>query len=67
MTDAERLADAKEKLHELLTGKAVRVLVDQNGERVEYTAANRAQLQAYVNRLEARLNQTSCGPLQAYF
>ncbi|QTG12345.1 phage tail protein [Agrobacterium tumefaciens] len=56
MTLQERIADAKAALHDLMTGRRVRVVVDQNGERVEYSAANRADLSAYIAMLEAELS-----------
>lgn len=55
MTLLERLNEAKAALHDLMTGRAVRVVVDQNGERVEYSVANRANLLAYISALEAEL------------
>lgn len=55
MTLQERIADAKVALHDLMTGRRVRVVVDQNGERVEYSAANRADLSSYIAMLEAEL------------
>lgn len=50
-TKAELLADAENKYHQVLTGQAVRVFVDQNGERVEYTVANAGRLLAYIKSL----------------
>ncbi|WP_425962742.1 gpW family head-tail joining protein [Rhizobium nepotum] len=55
MTLQARLDEAKAALHDLMTGRAVRVVVDQNGERVEYSVANRANLSAYIAMLEAEL------------
>lgn len=55
MTLQQRLDEAKAALHDLMTGRAVRVVVDQNGERVEYSVANRANLMAYIAMLEAEL------------
>lgn len=46
------LADAKAKYHQLLTGQAVKVSVDRNGERVEFNTANRSALAEYVRELE---------------
>lgn len=69
MTNEERLADAKARQHELLTGQSVRVLVDQNGERIEYTAANREKLALYIQELEAAVNGKTLGnggPLGVY-
>lgn len=49
------LNDALNAYHQLNTGGSVRVVVDQNGERVEYTAANRQSLLAYIMRLQNAL------------
>lgn len=51
-----RLAQAEEAYHDLCTGQAIRVLVDQNGDRVEYTAATRQGLWAYILLLKSQLN-----------
>lgn len=65
MTLEEKLADAEVAYHELLLGRSARVFVDQNGERVEYTAANRDSLLAYINRLQREINTaTPKGPLR---
>lgn len=50
------LAEAKAAYHNLMTGTMPRVVVDQNGERVEFTAANKQALASYIASLEA-----SCG------
>ena len=50
-----KLAEAEKAYHELMLGQSVRVFVDQNGERVEYTAANKLALQSYINQLR-RIN-----------
>lgn len=54
----DQLTEAREAYHELVTGRAPRVVVDQNGERVEFTAANRQMLYLYIQRLEAELGLT---------
>jgi len=51
----QRLDEARTAYHLLQTGRSARVVVDQNGERVEFTAANRASLYAYIRELEAQL------------
>ena len=66
MTDAEKLADAKEALHQLLTGTRVVELTDQNGEKVVYNRLNLARLQAYIESLERTINPATGGPLQIY-
>jgi hypothetical protein len=47
-TNAENLAEAEAAYHNLMINGAVRVVVDQNGERVEYTAVNAKNLYAYI-------------------
>lgn len=54
-TDAQRLSDAKAAFHSLVTGQQARVVVDQNGQRVEFTAANRETLAAYIQTLNAKV------------
>lgn len=51
------LAEAMNAYHQLNMGGSVRVVVDQNGERVEYTAANRQSLLAWITRLQNALQQ----------
>lgn len=58
------LADAQKQYHLLLTGQAARVLVDQNGERVEFNRANSADLYAYILQLQAALG-VGCGDTAA--
>ena len=53
LTTAQQLADAQDKYHKLQTGQLARVFVDQNGERVEFTAANRQALYRYILSLQA--------------
>lgn len=52
MTFAEKLAEAEEAFHALMTGKAASVYVDQNGERVEYTRGSAADLRSYIGELK---------------
>lgn len=52
-----RLADARQSYHQLAIGNAARVIVDQNGERVEFTASNKGTLAAYIVSLESQLSQ----------
>lgn len=51
MTLSEKIADAEMKYHEVATGQSPRVVVDQNGERVEYTPANMTRLFNYLQSL----------------
>lgn len=56
----EMLQEARKSYHNLMMGLSPRVIVDQNGERVEYTAANGPKLYAYIQQLESALG-TACG------
>lgn len=69
LTTEQKLEDAEKAYHDLLTGRALRVVVDRNGERVEFTAANRQMLKAYIDELRTALglNPTPGGPLQFLF
>lgn len=67
-TLAEQLAEAQAAYHDLQIGKAVRVFVDQNGERLEYTSANRSALLVYINDLKAQITPpASSGPMRSFF
>ncbi len=67
------LDDAQAAYHALQTGQQPRVFVDQNGERVEYTVANRLSLLAYIKTLQSQIaGQASCtgtpsGPVRFLF
>ena len=52
------LTQAKAQYHALMTGTAPRVVVDRDGSRVEYSAANKQLLYAYIQELEALLGCT---------
>lgn len=58
------LDEALQAYHQLNTGGSVRVVVDQNSERVEYTAANRQSLLAWIMRLQNALK--SPNPCSAF-
>jgi hypothetical protein len=66
-TPAELLADAKAAYHALVTGKQASVVVDQNGERVEFTRASATTLAAYIAQLETGSGRVSRGPLNPFF
>lgn len=51
-----RLTEARTKRHEIATGRAIKRFVDQNGETVEYSAANLGDLDTYIRSLEELLN-----------
>ncbi|WNO28872.1 putative head-tail adaptor [Stenotrophomonas phage vB_SmaS_Bhz60] len=50
------LAEAQSAYHTAMMGGAVTVVVDQNGERVEYSRANPASLLKYIAMLQAQIN-----------
>lgn len=62
LSDAERLVyqtrltKAEIAYDELITGKAVKRFVDQNGETVEYSATNLSNLASYIESLKQLLN-----------
>ena len=68
MTLVEKLVDAERALHDLVTGTSARVVVDQNGERVEYTPASTPRLRGYISELRRELSMPPLGmngPLRA--
>ena len=49
------LAEARKAYHDLMLGRSARVVVDgSSGERVEFTAANKQYLYAYIKELETK-------------
>lgn len=57
----ERLTHARDQYHKLMLGKVTKVIVDQNGERIEYTAVSADSLRNYIQELEALLTGKSGG------
>jgi hypothetical protein len=67
VTYTARLSEAEGALHKLMIGSQARVVVESNGERVEFTAANASRLRAYIEELKIALGKkTICGPLQPW-
>ncbi len=54
MTAAERLCDAQEKLHQLQTGR-LSVEVEVDGRKVRYNRTTVADLQGYIDALNAEV------------
>ena len=52
----ELLDEARAAYHKLQMGLSAKVVVDMNGERVEFSAANKANLYNYIVMLNAQLN-----------
>lgn len=66
------LAEAQSTYHTVMMGGGVTVVVDQNGERVEYSRANAAGLAKYIASLQAQINSllgvaVTGGPLRPLF
>lgn len=55
----ENLTEARSAYHDLVTGRAARVVLDSNGERVEFVAADRKQLYLYIQSLEAQVDNAT--------
>jgi len=49
------ISESETAYHALMLGQAPRVVVDQNGERVEFTSANSSKLKAYIADLRVQL------------
>ncbi len=49
------LLEAREAYHALNTGTMARVVVDQDGQRTEFVAANASKLYSYIQSLEGML------------
>ena len=70
LTLAEKLVQAEAAYHSLMIGESVREVVDQNGKKVVYTAANAARLVQYISDLKAQIANTTSTyrqPLRVYF
>lgn len=65
----EKLDQAETAYHQLLLGNKARVVVDQNGERVEFTATSAAKLAAYIESLKNQIagNTKASQPLRVWF
>jgi gpW len=55
LTDTQRLAEAREALHAVMTGQTMTV-VGYDGRNVRYTSANVDQLRVYIAELEAKVD-----------
>lgn len=62
----ERLEAAEDAQFQLVTGGQARVFVDQNGERIEYSASNMSNLTKYIFLLKLQLGFQVSGPAQPW-
>jgi hypothetical protein len=67
LTLEQKLEAAETAYHKLMTGESARVVVDQNGERVEFTAINVARLAEYIERLKSQISGKPKGPARIWF
>jgi len=63
-----RKTAAETAYHNLMVGGQARVVVDQNGERVEFVAASASRLKAYIQELADQLAEVSTrsGPIKVW-
>lgn len=59
------LTSARTAYSDIISGRAVREIVDQNGERVAYSAANLPRLLSYIQQLEACLSRLGGKPISS--
>lgn len=62
----QQLDDAEKAYNDLMLGRSARVVVDQNGERVEFTPARKADLYGYIQQLRSELGLNSASPSDPY-
>lgn len=61
-----RLRQAEDAYHNLMTGMQARVIVDQNGERAEFSPTSAGKLQSYIQELKRQLGLASSGPMRVW-
>lgn len=69
---AEMVAEAEKAYHDLVLGKAVVELTDQNGEKVRFAQAKRGDLYLYIQQLRSQyvsgcMTPTPSGPARFIF
>lgn len=65
----KRLTEAETAYHQLQLGMKTTVIVDQNGERVEFQTTTAGRLAAYIQELKRQLgllSGCSTGPMQVW-
>jgi len=58
MNPQDQLSEARDALHRLLTGTST-VSIQRDGKKVDFAAANRGDLERYINQLEVQLGAGS--------
>lgn len=59
MSTQIHLDEARAALHKLITGRSAISVTHRDGRRVEYTQANRRDLESYISSLEKSLGQST--------
>lgn len=65
----KNLTEAEAAYHQLMLGMKASVIVDQNGERVEFQTTTSGKLAAYIQELKRQLGLLPCGstgPMQVW-
>jgi hypothetical protein len=57
-----QLDEAVKAYHELMTNQAARVVVDMNGQRVEFAVGNASRLNSYILQLKQQLGLNVTDP-----
>lgn len=55
LTTQQKLDEARQAYHEIMTGQSVSRVIDQNGESVSFSKVNASALLSYIKQLEAEL------------
>ena len=67
------IGEARTAYHALMTGSAVTLVRDQNGEEVRYTQANSGSLSSYIDDLQRQIDAVNgvctpvLGPMRVFF
>lgn len=68
MATQQQLDQATAAYHNLMTGKMASVVVDQNGERVEFAKTDASKLLAYIQSLQNQITGVRTNrPMRPFF
>lgn len=66
-----QLDEARAAYYRIITGQSVTVVIDQNGERIEFQKANVSALAELIRKMEldinASINASALSPLRVFF
>lgn len=64
----EALQELRMAYHKIITGQHVKIVIDQNGERIEFQSANVTALAELIRKIELALSgQAATSPLRVIF